>query len=501
MADALCGPSNALQNFQKHTSVDRTPQQDRLTSRHSPAQNFRSSPGPNAGILDPEFEAFQAGNGHPPPAFHHLPPHFSHPPPPPQFAQASQAPDWAADFQRLDIGPAQSAPIQRPYQPQVSNAASSWHQDFLRHTSPVMQAPIYQQPKFLGISGYDVSEHTGPTFQQASVFGVANHNPISAVALGKQRAREMAPEFDEAAFERAFAQAQQDILEEASTSIQETVAEHSRSVETDPIMRRIQEKRPPVYATIKLRSEVDLGKLVEAEPWLQDLESMESSGQLIRDATEAKWCVDALQKIVDREAPKKIKSRAEKLITSINERLMSAYPLLAPTISVNTGSVWEDLAAAGYTAEGYTTETPLFKQRGEQSEQKKEEQPLRSDDDEMAETAGRLLERVADNTSQKFQNSQFLELMRRLRDREVRIDGDKMVEVSSNQPSTSPLQPAPVPPPEVDPKILEHAHQEFGMVIDSEQEYGLSRSSSNDSHTDEVSAQFGYYNVLGKYHR
>lgn len=38
MADALCGPSNALQNFQKHTSVDRTLQQDRLIGRHSPAQ-------------------------------------------------------------------------------------------------------------------------------------------------------------------------------------------------------------------------------------------------------------------------------------------------------------------------------------------------------------------------------------------------------------------------------------------------------------------------------
>ena len=36
--DALCGPSNALQNFNKHASVDRTLQQDRLANRHSPAQ-------------------------------------------------------------------------------------------------------------------------------------------------------------------------------------------------------------------------------------------------------------------------------------------------------------------------------------------------------------------------------------------------------------------------------------------------------------------------------
>ena len=38
MGDALCGPSNALQNFQKHTSVDRTLQQDRLTSRQPSSQ-------------------------------------------------------------------------------------------------------------------------------------------------------------------------------------------------------------------------------------------------------------------------------------------------------------------------------------------------------------------------------------------------------------------------------------------------------------------------------
>jgi hypothetical protein len=38
MADALCGPSNALQNFQKHTTIDRTLQQDRLISRQSPPQ-------------------------------------------------------------------------------------------------------------------------------------------------------------------------------------------------------------------------------------------------------------------------------------------------------------------------------------------------------------------------------------------------------------------------------------------------------------------------------
>jgi hypothetical protein len=39
MADALCGPSNPLQSFQKHAQADRTLLQDRISGpRHSPAQ-------------------------------------------------------------------------------------------------------------------------------------------------------------------------------------------------------------------------------------------------------------------------------------------------------------------------------------------------------------------------------------------------------------------------------------------------------------------------------
>lgn len=38
MTDALCGPSNALQTFQKQTNVDRTLQQDRLAVRHTQAE-------------------------------------------------------------------------------------------------------------------------------------------------------------------------------------------------------------------------------------------------------------------------------------------------------------------------------------------------------------------------------------------------------------------------------------------------------------------------------
>ena len=51
------------------------------------------------------------------------------------------------------------------------------------------------------------------------------------------------------------------------------------------------------------------------------------------------------------------------------------------------------------------------------------------DTDELSRTAGQLLESVKGDTSKKFQQSNFLSLMRQLRDREVRVDGDKIVNV------------------------------------------------------------------------
>lgn len=242
---------------------------------------------------------------------------------------------------------------------------------------------------------------------------------------------------------------------------------------------------------------------------------MESSGTLTQDASEAKWCVDTLQRSIARDAPQKIRSRVENLIKSINERLMSSYPLLATGLPIRQENIWDELRAAGYT----THENTLL-ERDQQPEQQKEEQHQpRNDEDDMAETAGRLLERVADNSSEKFKNSQFLELMRRLRDREVRVEGDKMVEVSaqssvsplpstSHSASTAPAQAGLVPasvPPGIDMNILEHADTDFSMPLDSTSDFDDSNFNSNSSPvTDGISdtdLQFNYYNTNASYHR
>lgn len=119
----------------------------------------------------------------------------------------------------------------------------------MRQQSPATQAPTYQQNLFGSMSGYGMGGFAGPTFQQNPTFGALNNAPMSEVAQGKQRAQDAMPEFDEAAFERAFAQAQLDMLEEAETQIQSepNVSAEARPelpVETDPVLLRIREKRP-----------------------------------------------------------------------------------------------------------------------------------------------------------------------------------------------------------------------------------------------------------------
>lgn len=50
--------------------------------------------------------------------------------------------------------------------------------------------------------------------------------------------------------------------------------------------------------------------------------------------------------------------------------------------------------------------------------------------DELARTAGELLENLKHEDSAKFRKSAFLALMRQFRDKEVRVEGDRVVDVS-----------------------------------------------------------------------
>lgn len=329
MADALCGPSNSLQQFKQQTSLDRTLQQDRLSSRHVPTQGFRSRD-PHAGLLDPEFEAFQAGLPAPDLPQYQPFPQQQQPP------QAFQAPSWASDFQRMHISAQGPPPFQQQSLPQQARPQSAaWAQGFREqlsqgtsraHPQTSSPSPIaFQQQARYGYSGYQSNLAGQPTFAP------------TVQSKGKEPVTE---QFDEAAFERAFDQAKDDLMTDV----------HDAGLE--------------------------------------------------QDASDMQDFANALNVDVDDI----VRSDAA------NVETLREFAMEGPT-NLQT--------------------MPLEKQQGEESTQHDQ----RGEDDALAATAQELLEKVEHNQSDKFRNSQFLGLMRKLRDREVKVEGDKMVEqtVSSSQ--------------------------------------------------------------------
>ncbi|KAI6810197.1 hypothetical protein KC340_g17413 [Hortaea werneckii] len=364
MSDALCGPSNPLQQFKAQTSLDRTLQQDRLRSHVSPAhqQGFRSHD-PNAGLLDPEFEAFQAGHPPPPDAFHHGPPQA--------FAgrggggmhmgMGPAAPDWAADFQRMNLSSPPPPPAQQQHQPM--SQGSGWAQSFHQHiaqSAPRAQSTASPSPLAFQQRARYGAGYGGMGFQ--SQFAPQHQQPMFGPGMQQGKGKEASTDelFDDAAFERAFEQARDDMLEE---------------------------------------NQAGLEGLQHSTEYRQD-----TSGEL----------VDQIQR--ERE---------------IQEQLQEMRPELSRGMqdpAIQEANALEDLA-----------------QQPEQMEEEKQENKGQ-DDDALAATAEELLNKVEHNKTDKFKNSQFLGLMRKLRDREVKVEGDQMVETTVSQPSvtSTPSQPIPI---------------------------------------------------------
>lgn len=208
MADALCGPSNALQNFKSHTSADRTLQQDRLVSRQQPGQGFRSHD-PRAGILDPEFEAFQAGQpsaAFAGPAFpahdqfrHFTAPQSSHNVGP-SHVGPSQSPAWAADFQNLHIGHGTPQPQLQLRQNQ------GWANQFQQSNG--------KSPMASGYASSSKQYQPSPMYgMNRSHMGGFAHAQFQAPLQESQVMQSQKEDFDEAAFDAAFDAAMEDAFQ------------------------------------------------------------------------------------------------------------------------------------------------------------------------------------------------------------------------------------------------------------------------------------------------
>ncbi|KZF26362.1 hypothetical protein L228DRAFT_242823 [Xylona heveae TC161] len=319
MTDALCGPSNPLQHLQKHTSVDRTLQQDRLVGpRHSPVQDFRSQ-SQNAGILDPEFNAFQAGA-----PIAAEPPQFHHPQQGParQFDPSVQGgpSNWAVDFQRLNLSNSASPlPQQKSaYQPPAQRSGpGGWHQEFMQHE-------VHPQPVSSPLAHQAYQPYMG--------HGVGNFQSQFAPRAGQPQQQQPAQAdkgkeiWDDEAFEQAFDSARLAML------------------------------------------------------------GQEEQGQ----------------------------SRTKETLEQLTE------PTEITVQPTNLDHISEQARIGADTIDH------------QESNNRTEEEITRDENDELARVAGDLLDKVKDDQSQKFQQSNFLALMRRFRDHEVRVEGDRVVNNESS---------------------------------------------------------------------
>ncbi|MCJ1461474.1 hypothetical protein MMC07_000071, partial [Pseudocyphellaria aurata] len=304
MADALCGPSNALHSFQKHTSVDRTLQQDRLATHESASHGFRSSSRLDGGLLDAEYEAFQSGHmleneplAAEPSSFQKAANSFH-----PELAQTG-APNWASEFQRLHIVKPQAQPspgFQLPVQEHLQRELlGGWHNEFSHQENS--STPNAQQQ----------------TTALSREFRIPQWEPRASILP-----------HDHAAFEQAFDVLSKE-LSHSEEHAQEQEIEHGQEA-----------------------------SLVDNLPW-ESVQSLELKGAPLTERIGS-------------------------------DRILDEIP--------------ED----------------------------EEKQQARNVADELARTAGELLNNVKHDQSQKFRESSFLSLMRQLRDREVQVEGDKIVDSESS---------------------------------------------------------------------
>ncbi|KAI1909682.1 hypothetical protein LOZ65_006490 [Ophidiomyces ophidiicola] len=232
MGDALCGPSNALQNFQKHTSVDRTLQQDRLSSQHGAAQGFRSH-NHNEGVLDSEFNTFETGISGPALPSLHGPsllqqPAFSSP----HFNQHGKHSGWATDFEHLHISSPSASVVQTRLQAQtaIQNPVSvGWQNDFMNNSRSGMQSAMPQR-QMMHNPMMNMPPQTLDDFTM-------NHGGLPQTAQSHDpQGSEI---FDDSAFEAAFAEARAEV----------ELQENNLQLEGEPV------NIPPSFEQIRIGSD------------------------------------------------------------------------------------------------------------------------------------------------------------------------------------------------------------------------------------------------------
>ena len=221
-------------------------------------KGFRSAPGPNAGVLDPEFQAFQAG-GFPlesQQGFRPIPSAF-----PPQSLQSGFDGTWASDFQNLQVSNRQ--PNSAHQAPQARHTATNvqapggWAQDF-QQIQGDQRGIIPQQQMGNGVYQYPQRQNGIQQYGTPMMGGVLAARSASSIQHAPENFNDAA--FDDAAFAKAFDDAFDNAEQAESTQEQNDSQDQSQSLGQD------EEVLLPESAERFMLSEIDQGQLLNQAP-------------------------------------------------------------------------------------------------------------------------------------------------------------------------------------------------------------------------------------------
>ena len=101
--------------------------------------------------------------------------------------------------------------------------------------------------------------------------------------------------------------------------------------------------------------------------------------------------------------------------------------------SVSSPAMWEK----EFLAHHESVQSRPAEQAVNQAQQEQQSSQRTGEPDELAKTAALLIDAVKEDQNPKFLNSEFMKLMRGLRDGEVVVDGDELVSSNEARASTS----------------------------------------------------------------
>ena len=391
-------------------------------------QEFRSAPGPNAGSLDAEYEAFQAGQL---PPFHEVTrePHFDHAFPVPGASQSytpsqSGAPGWASDFQNMTLHDVHSspAPTHHPQQfpPPQSAQTTGWQQGFMQqsNTNPSLERAMTYGPD-PGVRLFPTLRYRGgpqPAMQQSGLDQQTTYQSQSQDAL------------DNALFEQYFEAAANEVPKKTALADYEMQlnllnqenkrrlwkARHDAAIDSETSAAAVSEdwRAPPGLDDFAMQL------------WLLEKQRQKKERSLKarqeQDFISAPSAIDGKTSAMPSQQTPAMAHRQDQAFDPASLLGPSIQREQLPTESIIDGSPLDPIGSDLILAEA----EKRSRDKGKQVEGPSDEA------DELARTAGTLLENVQHDNSQKFKQSNFLNLMRQLRDREVRVEGDKLVDVS-----------------------------------------------------------------------